>query len=209
VTHVRIHFQTVIVLAFALACGLATSAQTADQAWLPQRHGYLRVEVPYSVRALGSSPLEQSSVKELQRGIDDLTAASSYVSKVNIDGETVLGTAKEAHDAYPEVAIPSDLGAEEYWLCSAKIKDRSLLIRRRLRRTEAFSMALLALRRLMETGHDITHLNLRSQPAMPIRWVEEWDNPDGSIERGYGGRSIFFEGGNVRNDLAPVAEYAA
>ena len=43
---------------------------------------------------------------------------------------------------------------------------------------------------------------------MPIRWVDEWDNPDGTIERGYAGRSIFFEGGNVREDLAPVAEYA-
>ena len=43
---------------------------------------------------------------------------------------------------------------------------------------------------------------------MPIRWVDEWDNPDGSIERGYAGRSIFFEGGNVRDDLKPVAEYA-
>ena len=35
---------------------------------------------------------------------------------------------------------------------------------------------------------------------MPIRWVDQWDNPDGSITRGYGGRSIFFEGGNVRED---------
>ena len=51
-------------------------------------------------------------------------------------------------------------------------------------------------------------INDRGQPAMPIRWVDEWDNPDGSIERGYAGRSIFFEGGNVREDLRPVAEYA-
>ena len=43
---------------------------------------------------------------------------------------------------------------------------------------------------------------------MPIRWVDEWDNADGSIERGYAGRSIFFEDGNVRDDLAPVSEYA-
>jgi len=43
---------------------------------------------------------------------------------------------------------------------------------------------------------------------MPIRWVDEWDNPDGKIERGYAGRSIFFEGGNVRDDLTPVSEYA-
>jgi len=43
---------------------------------------------------------------------------------------------------------------------------------------------------------------------MPIRWVDEWDNPDGTIERGYAGRSIFFEGGNVREDLTAVGEYA-
>jgi alpha-glucuronidase len=43
---------------------------------------------------------------------------------------------------------------------------------------------------------------------MPIRWVDEWDNPDGTIERGYAGRSIFFEGGNVREDLTAVREYA-
>ena len=43
---------------------------------------------------------------------------------------------------------------------------------------------------------------------MPIRWVDEWDNADGSIERGYAGRSIFFDNGRVRDDLAPVAEYA-
>ncbi|MDR3682387.1 MAG: alpha-glucuronidase, partial [Geothrix sp.] len=47
----------------------------------------------------------------------------------------------------------------------------------------------------------------RSSPALQIRWVDEWDNPDGTIERGYAGRSIFFESGNVRDDLAPVAEY--
>ena len=43
---------------------------------------------------------------------------------------------------------------------------------------------------------------------MPIRWVDQWDNPDGSITRGYGGRSIFFDGGNVREDLTQVSEYA-
>ena len=39
---------------------------------------------------------------------------------------------------------------------------------------------------------------------MPVRWVDEWDDADGSIERGYAGRSIFFEGGKVREDLGPV-----
>jgi alpha-glucuronidase len=49
---------------------------------------------------------------------------------------------------------------------------------------------------------------IRSRPAVPIRWVDEWDNANGTVERGYGGRSIFFENGKVRDDLSAVGEYA-
>ena len=44
-------------------------------------------------------------------------------------------------------------------------------------------------------------------PSSPIRWVNQWDNFDGSIERGYAGRSIFFDNGHVRPDLTRVSEY--
>jgi alpha-glucuronidase len=44
-------------------------------------------------------------------------------------------------------------------------------------------------------------------PSSPIRWVNQWDNFDGSIERGYAGRSIFFDAGHVRPDLTRVSEY--
>jgi alpha-glucuronidase len=40
-----------------------------------------------------------------------------------------------------------------------------------------------------------------------IRWVNHWDNLDGSIERGYGGRSIFWENGHARADLSRVTDY--
>jgi alpha-glucuronidase len=48
---------------------------------------------------------------------------------------------------------------------------------------------------------------MMSAPAAPIRWVNQWDNLDGSIERGYAGKSIFFEGGHVRADLSRVFAY--
>ena len=51
-------------------------------------------------------------------------------------------------------------------------------------------------------------LDTREVPAAAIRWVNQWDNLDGSIERGYGGRSIFWEGGHARADLTRAAEYA-
>ena len=48
----------------------------------------------------------------------------------------------------------------------------------------------------------------RSAPSAPIRWVDEWDNLNGTIERGYAGRSIFFENGHVAQDLTRAGEYA-
>jgi len=46
------------------------------------------------------------------------------------------------------------------------------------------------------------------KPYAPIRWIDQWDNLDGSIERGYAGRSLFFDNGNVRVDLSRVRDYA-
>jgi alpha-glucuronidase len=48
----------------------------------------------------------------------------------------------------------------------------------------------------------------REAPSAPVRWVDEWDNLNGSIERGYAGRSIFFADGHVRQNLTRAGEYA-
>ena len=46
------------------------------------------------------------------------------------------------------------------------------------------------------------------RPSAPLRWVNEWNNLDGSIERGYAGRSIFFADGHVVPDLSRAKAYA-
>ena len=55
---------------------------------------------------------------------------------------------------------------------------------------------------------DVSTLDDVQTPSAPIRWVSEWDNLDGSIERGYAGRSIFFDNGAVRANLTRVGQYA-
>ena len=42
-------------------------------------------------------------------------------------------------------------------------------------------------------------LGLRS-PACSLRMLDSWDNTDGSVERGYAGRSLWFEGGRFSYD---------
>ena len=43
--------------------------------------------------------------------------------------------------------------------------------------------------------------------GLDVRWVNEWNNLDGTIERGYGGRSIFWDNLQAREDLTRVGEY--
>ncbi|KAK4143485.1 glycoside hydrolase [Dichotomopilus funicola] len=56
-------------------------------------------------------------------------------------------------------------------------------------------------------------VTVTSNPDAPIRWVNQWDNMQdggthGSVERGYGGDSIFFWDGKVRDDLTRAGQYA-
>jgi len=195
--------------------GLTASAQTADQAWLRYSGMNGRTFFPRDIRALGPGAVEQSAVQELKRSIADLGIGSGRLTgrvKAAFAGQTIVGTVQEVRKAYPELPVPNDLEPEGYWVYATGSADDKMLVFAGGDEPGVLYGVFAFLRRRFVPGDDSTRLNLhdhplRSHPAMPIRWVDEWDNPDGSIERGYAGRSIFFEGGNVRADLAPVTEY--
>ena len=45
--------------------------------------------------------------------------------------------------------------------------------------------------RLLQTGHPIAHLDISERPTIQLRMLNHWDNMDGTIERGYAGRSLW------------------
>jgi alpha-glucuronidase len=45
--------------------------------------------------------------------------------------------------------------------------------------------------RQMQTGQPLDKLNVAERPALQLRLMNHWDNPNGSIERGYAGRSLW------------------
>ena len=44
------------------------------------------------------------------------------------------------------------------------------------------------------------------KPFYPLRMIDCWDNMDGTVERGYAGRSLWFEGGEFRYDPARIRQ---
>jgi alpha-glucuronidase len=208
-----------LILAVLLTSALVASAQTADQAWLRYAGHTARVLYQRHVRALGTDAIEESAVQELRRNLGDLATASSLTARPQaaFGGETVVGTAEEVRKAFPDIPVPTNLEPDGFWIYSAPCSDhyngcgeRNLLVIAGGDERGALYgvFALLRFAASADLGKARHEDPWRGHPAMAIRWVDEWDNPDGSIERGYAGRSIFFEDGNVRQNLAPVADYA-
>ena len=196
-----------------MSAGAVLRAQTAEQAWLKYTvEGRVHVVPPLAIRALGNDLVEGTAVAELKRSVSPLADSSGMGERVDTSssGQTVLGTVEEMRKAYPLLPIPTDIQPGGYWIWSnfQRAGKHLLLIvggdsSGVLYGTFAFIRRPAQFPRI-SLGKD----GVRGAPAMPIRWVDEWDNIDGSVERGYGGRSIFFDAGHVRADLAPVREYA-
>jgi alpha-glucuronidase len=198
-----------LVMAGILLGPFVSPAQTpsSDPAWLRyaavHAHVSNRAPVPAHVRALGTGGLEESAAQELALGIASITGALPDQSS----GETVVGTVEEVRKEYPSLPVPQSITSEGFWLDRTLWHGHPLVVVAGADERGVLYGAFALLRRIA-TGADLTQLNLSDQPAMPIRWVDEWDNANGTVERGYGGRSIFFEGGKVRDDLTLAGDYA-
>lgn len=65
-----------------------------------------------------------------------------------------------------------------------------------------------ALLRYIGCNEDISELNISETPREKLRLMLQWDNADGSIERGYAGQSIFFKGGEINCTNPKIRDYA-
>ena len=84
----------------------------------------------------------------------------------------------------------ASLGKEGYFLKSIAMKGRKLTI---IAANEEIGLlhGAFHLLRLIQTEQPIDSLNILSRPKIQRRILDHWDNLDGSIERGYAGRSLW------------------
>ena len=123
------------------------------------------------------------------------------------DASVVLGTADAIGRRLPQVRVPALTRRDAFWLGETTIGERHVILVAGRDDRGALYGAFALLRHV--ALHDaIDALNERQEPAAALRWTNEWDNLDGTIERGYAGRSIFFDGGRVVADLARAGAYA-
>ena len=82
------------------------------------------------------------------------------------------------------------LGPEGFRIASVRLGGHSVIVIASAGESGAVYGAFRFLR-LLQTLQPIDHLNIIEKPRLQIRMLDHWDNLDGSIERGYAGRSLW------------------
>jgi len=203
-------FRSAAILAASmlLAVAAVANAETGAEGWL--RYATLSTQaaqqykqIPHQVMQLTNSPIAQSAASELTRGLHSMLGLDLQVaSALPTTGAFLIGTPAEIEHAVPSWKHPANLSAECFSI-SPLPTHNGWVIAGGTDRGELYGVFHL----LEQIAQQQPISPATECPSSPIRWVNQWDNLDGSIERGYAGRSIFYDQGHVRSDLTRVGEY--
>ena len=205
--------------------GYAINSNAAEpQTPLPEEDGY-KLWLRYA--PLGDAAKKYHKVMQQIRvdgtsatsGIirDELRSATSAMlggnvplnEKVLVDGTVVVGTPGNSA-LVRDLNWASDLGVvgiEGFIIRSTRVGNKPVMVIAADTEIGALYGAFHFLR-LMQTGQPIEKLDITERPALELRLMNHWDNPNGTIERGYAGRSMW-QWNDLPGKLSPrYADYA-
>ncbi len=186
-----------------LSSGPDIYADDGYAAWLRYERLPETSHVPTRVVAFGTSALLDSAVRELRYAIQRLSGSTPTLARTVQVGDLVIGTVADLASA-GIASDPEGLEPEGF-----RIHEAEQTFVTGLDYRGVLYGCFEYLRRL-QLG---LHPSCQENPSAPIRYLNHWDNPGGTIERGYAGRSLFFSDnpdgdGLVTRDLARVSDYA-
>ncbi len=185
-------------------------AETGEEGWLryaplPARAAQQYKTIPHRIVVTSQSAVVHSAANELARGLHSLLGENlQIVSTLPGEDAFILGTPAEIRQLVPDWQPPSPIAGEGFSLAQFAVQGHNdWVLAGGMDRGELYGVFHI----LEQLAQQKPLARDTEAPSSPIRWVNQWDNFDGSIERGYAGRSIFFDAGHVRSDLTRVSEY--
>lgn len=198
----------------SLVVSPAVFGETGYDAWLryapieggPARERY--DPLPAVVVAFDQSEILQSAQEELIRGVQGMLGRTlRSADAVPEENAIVLCKLDQVAQRLPSAGNLPKLAEDGYWLKSISSDGKThLLIAAPNERGILYGV--FALLRKINLQEQITDLNVRAIPYAPVRYLNHWDNIDGTIERGYAGPSIFWKDGHIVENLHRVRDYA-
>ncbi|KAL2059955.1 hypothetical protein VTL71DRAFT_10110 [Oculimacula yallundae] len=198
-----------------LACLSVAVGDNGLNGWLryaplPDASLHLK-SVPSNIIALNASSLSPvyTAGVELQNGLKGILGKTVNVSSTDSKpvSSIIVGTIDAYTKAYGRPQGVPKLDEDGFWLSTKGDTVQILGQNERGALYGAFEYLSSVAQGNFKT------VAYATGPNAPIRWVNQWDNLDatgthGSVERGYGGPSIFFENGYVVKDMTRASQYA-
>ncbi|KAI0160135.1 glycoside hydrolase superfamily [Xylariaceae sp. FL1272] len=189
-----------------ISVGLA-AADDGINAWL--RYARLpsnlmrEVAIPSTIVALNytkTSPVYVAGL-EIQKAIRGIVGQNITVTHKKSNASSILvGTVDAYHAAGGNFRTP-DLQKDGFWLSTTADTVEILGQNERGALYGAFEyLSMLA-------QGNFTKVAYASNPSASIRWVNQWDNMDGTIERGYAGLSLFFKSNRTLDNTTRINDY--
>jgi alpha-glucuronidase len=207
-----------LVLLLLTATNIGTAcAETGADGWLR----YARITDPSAVHrydalpsrivVLGDTPVDRAAATELQRGLGSMLGRTFTVVQGlgQLSGGSdaiVIGSVTALNKKIAVIQLDEPLKLESFTLGSkSEGSSHRFIIFGGDSRGELYGVFHLL--ELVASQQTLPAKPITESPSSPVRWVNQWDNLNGTIERGYAGRSIFFDNGHVRSDLTRVSSY--
>ena len=196
------------VQALLLLSPCSAFAATGADAWLaytpPRSAEALRARIPTRLVVLGDDLVVRTAADELSTGLAAMLGHEIGRAAAPTDVPSiVIGTVDRVRGAVSD-EDQRPLDGDAFRL--AVNPSGHLIVTSGTPRGVLYGA--FALLRRVAVGDVPAALDEVQRPSAPLRWVNEWNNLDGSIERGYAGPSIFFADGHVVADLSRARVYA-
>jgi len=200
-----IAYMTVGLLFVGCSSSSGSSIDAGDT--LPAEDGYrlwLRYEPPGSITDAYREAVQQAVVqgdsetfRAIERELDTalgamLGSSVSVVKEWTSRPAVIIGTPSTS-ELVRGLGWKADLdaeGPEGFVIRSCGIDDKPAIVIASAGEIGALYGTFHFLR-LLQTGQSIEALSINERPRVQLRLLNHWDNLDGSVERGYAGRSLW------------------
>jgi len=206
----RAWLQPLSLLLLLLAASTPLRAETGADLWLryhalpdgPERTTYRRELETFAVTF--TSPTGDTIARELTRGLTGLLGVRARRADDPRVATLVIGTtASPAIRALGWDAAFKGLGDDGFVIRRATIARAPVVVVASNGESGALYGAFHLLR-LVQLRRPLDRIDVAEHPRLARRLLNHWDNLDGSIERGYAGRSFFWP----EPDAGRIADYA-
>jgi len=159
---------------------------------------------------LENTPLINCALKELtigiknmlgiNPGINDIPESKSFIALGTLGKSSVIDNAVDENERKGIMEdgflIKNVITGDRNYIIVTGVNDKGVLY------------GVFDLLRLLRTQRGLKDIKKIENPYFKLRMINHWDNMDGSVERGYAGKSIFYKDNKFIDNTDRIRDYA-